>query len=126
MKKHYDVLGLIKGASQNDIQTAYEKLSSELNPEDNNNETFFVEEYRKVQEAYQALSNSSLLATEKGSKNHKSQGPDLKQKESLNDQPPEIISKTSKRDYAFGVLLFFIATGIWGVFFTKHGVLHSQ
>lgn len=121
MKKYYDTLGLKNGASQEDIQAAYDKLSRELDPSNNNNEPFFVEEYKKVQEAYKALNNSSILATEKGSKSHKSQGLDLKQKESLNDQPPKIKSKTSKRDYAFGGLLFFIATGIWGVFLQNMG-----
>lgn len=121
MKKYYDVLGLKKGASQEAIQEAYDKLSKELDPANNDNKEFFVEEYKKVQEAYKALSNSSILATEKGSKSHKSQDIDLKQKELLNDQPPKIKSKTSKRDYAFGGLLFFIATGIWGVFLQNMG-----
>ena len=123
MKKHLDVLGLKKGASQEAIQEAYDKLSKELDPANNDNKEFFVEEYKKVQEAYEALSNSSILATEKGSKSHKSQDLDLKQKESLNNQPPKIKSKTSKRDYAFGGLLFFIATGIWGVFLQNMGFL---
>jgi len=127
MKKHLDVLGLKKGASQEAIQEAYDKLSKELDPANNDNKEFFVEEYKKVQEAYEALSNSSILATEKGSKSHKSQDLDLKQKESLNDQPPKIKSKTSKRDYAFGGLLFFIATGIWGVFLQNMGFfVHSN
>jgi hypothetical protein len=121
MKKYYDALGLKKGASQEAIQEAYDKLSKELDPANNDNKEFFVEEYKKVQEAYKALSNSSILATEKGSKSHKIQDLDLKQKESLNDQPPKIKSKTSKRDYAFGGLLFFIATGIWGVFLQNMG-----
>jgi len=121
MKKHYQTLGLKEGASQEEINTAYDKLSKELNPSNNDNQEFFKEEYKKVQEAYEALSNSSILATEKGSKNQKKTGPHVKQKKSLNDQPPKIKSKTSKRDYAFGGLLFFIATGIWGVFLQNMG-----
>jgi len=121
MKKYYGTLGLKNGASQEEIQAAYEKLSNELNPDKNNNEAFFVEEYKKVQEAYEALSHSSILATEKGSKSHKGQSPDIKQKFSLDDQTHKNKSKTSKRDYAFGGLLFFIATGIWGVFLQNMG-----
>lgn len=121
MKKYYDTLGLKNGASQEAIQEAYDKLSKELDPANYDNKEFFVEEYKKVQEAYEALSNSSILATEKGSKSHKSQDLGLKQKESLNDEPPKIKSKTSKRDYAFGGLLFFIATGIWGIFLQNMG-----
>ena len=78
MKNHYKTLGLEHGASQAEIQTAYDKLSKELNPANNDNQEFFVEEYQKVQEAYKALYNTSILATEKGlvskiSKSNKSQ-----------------------------------------------------
>jgi len=68
MKKHYYVLGLKEGASQEQIQEAYERLSKELDPANNDNQEFFVEEFKKVQEAYKALSNSSILATDKGAK----------------------------------------------------------
>ena len=121
MEKYFKTLGLKEGASQEEIQAAYDRLSKELNPLNKDNQEFFEEEYKKVQEAYKTLSNSSILATEKGSKSHKNQSLDLKQKESLNEQPPKIKSKTLKRDYAFGGLLFFIATGIWGVFLQNMG-----
>ena len=66
--EHYKTLGLEDGASQEEIQTAYERLSKELDPKNNANQEFFIEEYKKVQEAYKALSNSSILATEKGAR----------------------------------------------------------
>ena len=66
MKKHYKTLGLKDGASQEEIQTAYERLSKELDPKNNDHQEFFIEEYKKVQEAYEALSNSSILATQGG------------------------------------------------------------
>ena len=66
MKKHYQTLGLNEGASQKEIQTAYERLSKELDPKNNDHQEFFIEEYKKVQEAYEALSNSSILATQGG------------------------------------------------------------
>mgnify|MGYP001572727688 FL=1 len=66
MKNYYKTLGIKEGASQEEIQTAYERLSKELDPKNNDNQEFFVEEYKKVQEAYKALSNSSILATKKG------------------------------------------------------------
>ena len=62
MKKHYNTLGLNQGASQEEIQTAYERLSKELDPKKNDHQEFFIEEYKKVQEAYKALRNSSILA----------------------------------------------------------------
>ena len=61
MKHHFDTLGLQEGASQEQIQEAYHRLSKELNPANNDNQDFFVEEYQKLQEAYKALNQSSIL-----------------------------------------------------------------
>ena len=55
MKAKYKTLGLKKGASQEEIQEAYQRLSKELDPVANNNETFFVEKFAKVKAAYSAL-----------------------------------------------------------------------
>jgi len=55
MEKHYKTLGLQNGASQEEIQNAYECLSNELNPANNDNQEFFVEEFKLLQEAYKAL-----------------------------------------------------------------------
>ena len=71
MKHHFKTLGLQDVASQEEIKTTYERLSKELDPANNDNQEFFEEEYKKVQEAYEALYNSSILATEKGAKSHK-------------------------------------------------------
>ena len=65
MKNHYESLGLQEGASQEAIQEAFERLSKELNPANNENQEFFIEEHEKVQEAYKVLYNSSILASEK-------------------------------------------------------------
>ena len=64
MKHHFETLGLQEGASQEAIQEAYDRFSKELDPANNDNQEFFKEEYDKVQEAYEALYNSSILATE--------------------------------------------------------------
>lgn len=61
MKHHFDTLGLQEDASQEQIQDAYQRLSKELNPANNDNQEFFVEEYQKLQEAYKALNQSSIL-----------------------------------------------------------------
>ena len=63
MKNHYKTLSLQDGASQEEIQEAYERLSKELNPSENGNTDFFIEEYSKIQDAYNALRNSSILST---------------------------------------------------------------
>jgi len=92
MKKHYQTLGLKEGASQEEINTAYDKLSKELNPSNNDNQEFFKEEYKKVQEAYEALSNSSILATEKGAKSYKNEA-----KESEDMSPKSLNNNLIKR-----------------------------
>ena len=61
MKKHFDILGLPEGASQEAIQETYDRLSRELDPKNNDNQEFFIEEYEKLQEAYKALLNSTIL-----------------------------------------------------------------
>jgi len=61
MKHHLETLGLQEGASQEQIQEAYHRLSKELNPANNDNQEFFVEEYQKLQDAYKALNQSSIL-----------------------------------------------------------------
>ena len=61
MKHHLETLGLQEDASQEQIQEAYHRLSKELNPANNDNQDFFVEEYQKLQEAYKALRQSSIL-----------------------------------------------------------------
>jgi hypothetical protein len=65
MNHHFDTLGLSQGASQQEIQEAYDRLSKELNPSNNDNQEFFVYEYEKVQEAYKAISKSSILKNNK-------------------------------------------------------------
>ena len=55
MIKYYKTLGLEKGASKEEIVEAYNRLSKELDPANNDNLEFFVEEYALVQEAYKKL-----------------------------------------------------------------------
>ena len=71
MKNHYQTLGLEEGASQEAIQEAYDRLYKELDPANNDNQEFFIEELEKLEEAYKVLRNSSILATEKGINNSK-------------------------------------------------------
>jgi hypothetical protein len=61
MKKYFEILGIPEGSSQEVIQEAYDKLSKELNPKNNDNQEFFVEEFEKLKEAYKSLSNSTIL-----------------------------------------------------------------
>ena len=55
MINYYKILGLENGASLSDIEASYNKLSKELDPANNDNLEFFVEEFALLQEAYKAL-----------------------------------------------------------------------
>ena len=61
MVKYYKTLGLEKGASNEEIEAAYTRLSKELDPANNDNLEFFEEEYALVQEAYKELTGNQLI-----------------------------------------------------------------
>ena len=124
MKNHYQTLGLEEGASQEAIQEAYERLYKELNPVNNDNQEFFIEEFEKLQEAYKVLRNSSILATEGGVGTIKVVD-NLKENQSKKTSDM-LNQKTSKKEIAFGIILFFIATGIWGIFLQNLGFFKSK
>lgn len=119
MKNYYQTLGLEVGASQEAIQEAYDRLYKELDPANNNNQEFFIEEFEKLQSAYKALRNSSILATEGGVETIKVVD-NLKQNQSKKTSDM-LNQKTSKKEIAFGVILVFIASGIWGIFLQNLG-----
>ena len=58
MKKHYKTLGLQEGASQQEVQEAYDRLSKDLDPANNDNQEFFFEEFALLKEAYKALTGN--------------------------------------------------------------------
>jgi curved DNA-binding protein CbpA len=55
MINYYKILGLEDGASLSEIEASYNKLSKDLDPANNDNQEFFVEEFKLLQEAYKAL-----------------------------------------------------------------------
>ncbi|MDA0754058.1 MAG: DnaJ domain-containing protein, partial [Candidatus Marinimicrobia bacterium] len=65
MKKYYEILGLKQGATKQDIKKAFNKLSKELDPKKNDNQDFFIEETKKLKEAYDKLMNSSILSSKR-------------------------------------------------------------
>jgi len=69
MRKYYEILGLKEGATKQEIRKAFNKLSKDLDPKNNDNQEFFVEETKKLIEAYDKLMNSSILSNKKINEN---------------------------------------------------------
>mgnify|MGYP006131539567 CR=1 FL=1 len=65
MKKYYEILGLKEGATKQEVKKAFIKLSKELDPKKNDDQDFFIEETKKLKEAYEKLTNISILSTVK-------------------------------------------------------------
>ena len=109
MKKHYKTLGLNEGASQEEIQAAFDRLSKELNPKNNDNQDFFAEEYKKVEYAYNSLYNSSVLATDAGANQFKEKADDLKVNyPKKSDKKTNIKNMNSKKYLILGFVLILI------------------
>lgn len=59
MKDYYYFLGISHDASEEDIKKAYRKLSLKYHPDKNDNDDFFADRFREIQEAYETLSDKS-------------------------------------------------------------------
>lgn len=58
MKDYYYFLGVKEDASLEDIKKAYRKLSLKYHPDKNDNDDFFAERFREIQEAYETLTDA--------------------------------------------------------------------
>lgn len=56
MKNYYDLLGIERNSSDDQIKSAYRKLSMKFHPDKNSGEAFFSDIFRQINEAYQVLS----------------------------------------------------------------------
>ncbi len=57
MKNYYTILGIKNDASQEEIKTAYRKLSVKFHPDKNDNDEFLSEMFKNINEAKETLSN---------------------------------------------------------------------
>ena len=58
MKDYYYFLGIPQNASVEDIKKAYRKLSFKYHPDKNDNDEFFSDRFREIQEAYETLTDT--------------------------------------------------------------------
>ena len=56
-KNYYDILGVSKIATDQEIKTAFKKLSKKFHPDKNDNDVFLNEMFKNINEAYQTLSD---------------------------------------------------------------------
>lgn len=63
MKDYYYFLGISQDASEEDIKKVYRKLSIKYHPDKNDNDDFFSDRFREIQEAYETLSDKSRRYT---------------------------------------------------------------
>ena len=59
MKDFYYILGIETIATEQEIKTAYRKLSLKFHPDKNSCDNYFEERFKQIQEAYETLSNSN-------------------------------------------------------------------
>ena len=68
-KKALETLGLDENASKQEIDDVYKKLSEELDPANNDNQEFFIEKHKELQDIYQLLCEKSILKKDQSSPN---------------------------------------------------------
>ncbi|MBK1897069.1 DnaJ domain-containing protein [Chryseobacterium paridis] len=93
MKDYYYFLGISQDASEEDIKKAYRKLSLKYHPDKNENDDFFADRFREIQEAYETLSDSGRrVAYDQNLESH--------QKSFRYNIPPAIKTFTSNKIHA--------------------------
>ena len=58
-KDYYDVLGVQRGASEDDLKKAYRKLAMKYHPDRNADDPTAAEKFKEASEAYEVLSDGS-------------------------------------------------------------------
>ncbi|MCU7613950.1 J domain-containing protein [Chryseobacterium sp. GMJ5] len=93
MKDYYYFLGIAHDASEEDIKKAYRKLSLKYHPDKNENDDFFADRFREIQEAYETLSD-------KGRRISYDQNLESHQKSFRYTVPPSIKNFTANKIHA--------------------------
>lgn len=97
MKDYYYILGIKENASLEDIKKAYRKLSLKFHPDKNEGDEFFTEQFKKIQEAYETLSDTAKRAKYDREKNNTNTS-----NYATNFQPKIDYFRTNKNEFEFG------------------------
>ena len=93
MKDYYYFLGISHDASEEDIKKSYRKLSLKYHPDKNENDDFFADRFREIQEAYETLNDRDKRKTyDQNLENH--------QKSFRYNIPPSIKTFTANKIHA--------------------------
>lgn len=93
MKDYYYFLGISHDASEEDIKKSYRKLSLKYHPDKNENDVFFADRFREIQEAYEMLNDKDKRKTyDQNLENH--------QKSFRYNIPPSIKTFTANKIHA--------------------------
>jgi DnaJ-class molecular chaperone len=57
-KNYYDILGINKTASAEEIKKSYRKLAMQYHPDKNKGDTVAEKKFKEINEAYQTLSDA--------------------------------------------------------------------
>ncbi|KQT17515.1 molecular chaperone DnaJ [Chryseobacterium sp. Leaf404] len=93
MKDYYYFLGISHDASDEDIKKSYRKLSLKYHPDKNQNDDFFADRFKEIQEAYETLSD-------KGRRITYDQNLDSQQKSFRYNVPPSIKTFSANKIHA--------------------------
>ena len=66
-RDYYEVLGLQKGASDNDIKKAFRKMAMKYHPDENPGDKVAEEKFKEINEAYAVLSDPEKKKSTTGS-----------------------------------------------------------
>ena len=69
MKDYYQILGIDKNSSLEEIKAAYKKLSKKFHPDLNDGDKFFEEKFKELQNAYDVLIDAKENKTQSYSQN---------------------------------------------------------
>ena len=59
MKDYYYILGIEENSTTEEIKKAYRKLSLKFHPDKNNNDKFFTDRFKEINEAYETIGNEN-------------------------------------------------------------------